>query len=308
MIEIDIQTLSDCYKRRMDWFPAVNNPQEVPQYISGIAEIMDQFELIMLDSYGVLCRGLTPIAGAVEAMTTLRQAGKKFCVVSNDTMTNRRVAVEKYAERGFDFLDGEIVTSLDITENWLKSLESPEEWAYIAPLTHPSNELLTGMTNLNALHGVIPEGIKGILFLASTTWNTQWQTNLEQSARGRQFNLVIGNPDMGAPVASGETIGLYATPGYFADRLVTATHQVATPLLLGKPGAAIFREVAKQYGVTDPAKVLMVGDTLYTDILGGNAMGFKTLLLECGVYQGSVIEEVIADAGIVPDFIAPQLG
>ena len=307
MIEIDIQTLSQCYQRRLDWFPAINNPQIVPQRIGGIADIMDQFELIMLDSYGVLCRGLTPIEGAVDAIATLRQAGKKFCVVSNDTMTNRRVAVKKYAERGFDFLDGEVVTSLDITESWLKTVAQPKEWAYVAPAAHPSNELLAGMTNLNALHGVIPEGITGILFLASGTWNAEWQANLEQSAQGRQFNMAIGNPDMGAPIATDDGILLYATPGYFADRLVAATNQVAIPLLFGKPGAAIFHEVAEQYGVTDPAKVLMVGDTLYTDILGGNAMGFKTLLLECGVYQGSVIDEVIASAGIVPDFIAPQL-
>ena len=308
MIEIDIQTLSECYLRRIDWFPAINNPQGAPQRIDGIAEIMDQFELIMLDSYGVLCRGHTPIAGAVESMNLLRQAGKKFCVVSNDTMTNRRVAIEKYAERGFDFRDGEVVTSLDITENWLMSVQTPEAWAYIAPVAHPSNALLARMTNLNALHGVIPVGVKGILFLAGTTWNSQWQANLEQSAQGRQFNLVIGNPDMGAPLATDDGIVLYATPGYFADGLVTATQQVATPLLCGKPGAAIFREVAQQYGVTDPAKVLMVGDTLYTDILGGNAMGFKTLLLECGVYRGRAIDEVIAAAGIVPDFIAPRLG
>ena len=312
MIEIDIQTLSQSYVRRMGWFPPVNNsqkpPQTSPQRIGGIVEIMDQFELIMLDSYGVLCRGLTPIDGAVEVMAELRRAGKKFCVVSNDTMTNRRVAVEKYVERGFDFCDGEIVTSLDITESWLQTLENREEWAYIAPVVHPSADLLKGMTNLNALNGLIPEGIKGILFLAGSTWNAQLQANLERSAQGRQFSLAIGNPDMGAPTASGDRIHLYATPGYFADRLVAATGQTATPLLFGKPGLAIFREVARQHGVTEPSKVLMVGDTLYTDILGGNAMGFKTLLLECGVYRDGNVDEIIAGAGIVPDFVAPHLG
>ena len=51
----------------------------------------------------------------------------------------------------------------------------------------------------------------------------------------------------------------------------------------------------------------MVGDTLYIDILGGNAMGFKTLLLQRGVYQNEDILEVISRAGINPHYIAPAL-
>ena len=51
----------------------------------------------------------------------------------------------------------------------------------------------------------------------------------------------------------------------------------------------------------------MVGDTLYTDILGGNAMGFKTLLLQCGIYQHENIDRIIACSGISPTYIAPSL-
>ncbi len=308
MIEIDLPTLTQCYVSRIDWYPPVQNPRQAPQRIKGIADILDQFELIMLDSYGVLCRGMTPIDGAIEAMTAIRQSGKAFCIVSNDTMTHRPTAVEKYAERGFDFYEGEVVTSLDITESWLKTIENPHQWAYIAPDNHPSAELLKGMTNLTVADGMIPEQITGLLFLSSGGWTADKQSNLERSAMGRQFTMAIGNPDMGAPHSVGEQIHIYATPGYFCDRLVAATDQKATPVLFGKPDASIFRQVAEQYKVTDPSKVLMVGDTLYTDILGGNAMGFQTLLLECGVYRGHDIEEIMAAADIYPTFIAPSLG
>ena len=308
MIEINLSILNQCYARRMNWYPPVNNPESAPVRVGGIEEILGQFDLIMLDSYGVLCRGATPIEGAVDAIAMMRRHNKALCVVSNDTMTNKAVAAEKYAARGFDFSGDEVVTSLDITESWLKTINNPECWGVIAPEAHPSDELLKGMVRLNSRNGVIPDEVDSLLFLVGGMgWTAEMQANLMASAKGRQFTMALGNPDMGAPYFIDGKIHLGATPGYFADSLVEETGQQATPDLFGKPGETIFRTVMERHGITDPSRVLMVGDTLYTDILGGNAVGCKTLLLECGVYRGTDIEQAIADAGIVPDFIAPHL-
>ena len=307
MIEINLSILNQSYSRRMGWYPPVQNPETAPQRISGIEEILDQFDLIMLDSYGVLCRGVKAIDGAVDAIAMMRKRGKKFSVVSNDTMTNQYVAAERYAARGFDFANEEVVTSLDVTESWLPTIEDPSCWGVIAPQPHPTGKLLEGTTSLNDCNGVIPDHIDSILFMVGSGWTQEMQGNLEASAKGRQFNLAVGNPDMGAPNYINGKIHINATPGYFMDRMVEATGQKATPQLFGKPGKAIFQTVAERHGVTDPSRVLMVGDTLYTDILGGNAMGFKTLLLECGIYMGTDVDQAIADSGITPDFIGPHL-
>ncbi|MCL6270398.1 HAD hydrolase-like protein [Sansalvadorimonas sp. 2012CJ34-2] len=307
MIEISLSILNQCYTRRMGWYPNVNKPEQLPQRIAGIADILDQFDLIMLDSYGVLCRGPVAIDGAIEAIAMMRSQNKAFCVVSNDTMTNQSVAAEKYGKRGFDFTNEEVVTSLDMTEEWLKTVKNSESWAVIAPLPHPSDKLLEGMTRLNDTNGVIPEHVENILFMVGTGWTAEMQDNLVSSGQGRQFNMVVGNPDMGAPYMIDGKIHIGATPGFFIDGFVERTGQTGTPTLYGKPGSTIFQTVANRYGITDTSRVLMVGDTLYTDILGGNAMGFKTLLLECGIYQGRDVMEEIAKAGISPDFIAPHL-
>jgi ribonucleotide monophosphatase NagD (HAD superfamily) len=48
----------------------------------------------------------------------------------------------------------------------------------------------------------------------------------------------------------------------------------------------------------------MVGDTLHTDILGGAAAGFKTILVtDYGLFRGHPIAPYIAASKIVPDFI-----
>ena len=303
MVVLTPDILNQRYAQHLDWYPAIKNPETDPAFISGIAEIIDQFELVLLDSYGVLCRGATSVEGAIEAIALMREKKKAFCVVSNDTMTNKQVAAEKYCKRGFDFTAKEVLTSLDITEQFLNDISHPDSVGVIAPLEHPSNSLLTDTVRLNQYHGDIPESVDTLLFLTGAGWTAKMQENLVQSGSGRQFHLHVGNPDMGAP--NGEHI--VATPGYFLSDFVERTRQQATPTLYGKPDPSVFSEAFNQAGITDPSKVLMVGDTLYTDILGGNAMGFKTLLLECGIYLGRDIKEQIKKAGVVPDFIAPQL-
>lgn len=303
MVELTPEILNQAYARHMDWYPAIKNPDNGPQHIHGLVDILDQFDLVLLDSYGVLCRGNTPVEGALEAIALMRENNKSFCVVSNDTMTNKAVAAEKYQKRGFDFQGKEVLTSLDITDAFLETISNPERYGVIAPLEHPSNKRLEGMVRLNGCNGDIPEQVDTLLFLTGAGWTAKMQESLVKSGRGRQFRLLAGNPDIGAP--NGERI--VATPGYFLADFVERTGQTAKPMLFGKPDSSIFMKAFQSTTKVVPSKVLMVGDTLYTDILGGNAMGFKTLLLQCGVYKGQDISEEISKAGIIPDFIAPNL-
>ncbi|WP_067516969.1 HAD-IIA family hydrolase [Endozoicomonas ascidiicola] len=303
MIVLEPDLLNSYYSRHLDWYPAIKKPATPAKFIAGLADITNLFDLVLLDSYGVLCRGNTPIEDAPEAIQLLRARNIPFCVVSNDTMTNKSTAAEKYKSRGFDFTSHEVLTSLDITEAFLQKNPVSSNVGVIAPMEHPSNALLKDSARLNHLMGHIPDNVDTLLFITGTGWTSEMQEGLVNSAKGRQFELLVGNPDIGAPYGD----KVLATPGYFLMDFVERTHQVAKPVLFGKPDQAIFSDVFKSHGISAPSRVLMVGDTLYTDILGGNAMGFKTLLLQCGVYSGQNIEQLITETGIQPDFIAPHL-
>ena len=51
----------------------------------------------------------------------------------------------------------------------------------------------------------------------------------------------------------------------------------------------------------------MVGDTLHTDVLGGAAIGVKTILItEYGLFAGKDVAGYIKDSGIVPDWISKR--
>jgi ribonucleotide monophosphatase NagD (HAD superfamily) len=54
-------------------------------------------------------------------------------------------------------------------------------------------------------------------------------------------------------------------------------------------------------------EILMVGDTLQTDILGGNKFGLDTALVLTGNTVESSIKTRVAATGIIPDYICRSI-
>ena len=307
MAHIELPTLHSCYERRMNWYPEVQRYPTQVRELTDLAAIADRFDLIMLDVGGVLFLGEHVMEGAVQTVQQLRRSSCQVCVVSNDTMHTGAMAAQRYQKSGFDLSEQEVVTSLDVVLSWLPSVQEPHRYAVMAPASHSRADHWQGMVNLNERQGEIPDSVDRLLFLAAAGWTDAMQETLVSSARGRSFELVIGNPDVGAPWRTDDQFILYATPGYFLDNFVTRTEQQAKPLLLGKPGPAPFELAATRWGVTDPSRVLMVGDTLHTDIVGATAMGYQSLLLGCGVYRQQQTSTLITESGISPSFVAHSL-
>uniref|UniRef100_A0A2A4JCE3 4-nitrophenylphosphatase n=1 Tax=Heliothis virescens TaxID=7102 RepID=A0A2A4JCE3_HELVI len=89
--------------------------------------------------------------------------------------------------------------------------------------------------------------------------------------------------------------------GVFSDIVSEETNR--EPVLLGKPGK-IFGEFAmKRAGVTDPSRVLFIGDMIDQDVALGKATGFKTLLVLTNIPK----EGMLAHKTIRPDFYAESL-
>jgi ribonucleotide monophosphatase NagD (HAD superfamily) len=65
----------------------------------------------------------------------------------------------------------------------------------------------------------------------------------------------------------------------------------------GKPDPAIFRRAAQALGQTDDARILVVGDSLLTDIKGAAAAGYDSLLVTRGIHA----EELGILPGAAPD-------
>ncbi|HUH83533.1 MAG TPA: HAD hydrolase-like protein [Stellaceae bacterium] len=143
--------------------------------------------------------------------------------------------------------------------------------------------------------------VGGVVFLSSDDWSEERQALLEQSLSRRPRPLIVGNPDIVSP----EPQAMAAEPGYYAHRLADATG--VAPIFCGKPFAPIYQRIRRRHPDIAPERVLCVGDTLHTDILGGRAAGHRTLLVEDGFCRGRDAMALAAECGIWPDFIAPRL-
>ena len=106
-------------------------------------------------------------------------------------------------------------------------------------------------------------------------------------------------------VASPEPQGMEAEPGWYAQRIAQATG--AHVIACGKPFPPIYERLRARYADVAPERVLCVGDTLHTDILGGRAAGCRALLIEDGFIRGADALALAQESGIWPDFIAPRL-
>jgi ribonucleotide monophosphatase NagD (HAD superfamily) len=140
--------------------------------------------------------------------------------------------------------------------------------------------------------------VDGFLFLAAALWTNGRQNLLAQALLDTPRAVIIANPDLVAP----REYGLSLDPGYYGHALADVTGRM--PVFLGKPFAPVFERVEAMLSPTqDRSRIVMVGDTLHTDILGGAAKGWRTALItDHGLFAGLDVRPFIQASKIVPDW------
>ena len=263
-----------------------------------LGDVCDAFDVIMLDAYGVLNVGEREVPGAPERVAALRRAGKRVMVVSNSAGYPKRVMIARYARLGFDFTDQEVVSSREALLARL-SKDPARRWGLMLGPGRDGEDFEGLSTEFLADQPAAYDRAEGFLLVGSDAWTEERQALLEATLRARPRPVVVGNPDIAAPRES----GLSREPGHFAHRLTDRTGIV--PNFFGKPFPAIYElALGRLSPRPDPARVLMVGDTLHTDILGGRLMGFSTALVtDYGALAGADVDAAIAVSGIRPDFV-----
>ncbi len=268
--------------------------------VPNLGALADEFDVFLLDAYGVLNVGNTPIEGAPARVAALQAMGKRALVLTNGASFPASDRLPKYRHYGFDFAAEDVISSRDALGAHLATLPAMR-WAAMAPLGASFEGLGVSFDLLED----DPEtygNAEGFLLLGSQIWNDTRQALLVETLRANSRPVLVGNPDLVAPYEHGFSL----QPGLYAHWLADKTG--LEPLFFGKPFGGMFTEAKRRFGAVPPERVLMIGDTLHTDILGGAAAGFKTLLVEDhGMFRGADVAPYIAQSGIVPDYITPTI-
>lgn len=269
-----------------------------PEQHRNLDAIADRFDVFLLDAFGVLNVGEAAIPEAPERIAGLQRAGKRVMVVSNAASYPHERLMTKYEGLGFHFDAADVISSRQIVLNAVAEAP-PLQWGVIGDPAQGDEDLADLDHQWLADDAEAYDQAERFLMLGSSGWTEARQKLLESALQTRPRPIFIGNPDIVAPREEGFSL----ETGYFAHHL--ADHTGTAPEFYGKPFGGIFDEAFRRLGSDyDPARIVMVGDTLHTDILGGVAAGVKTALIKnYGFFSGSDAEAAIAQSGIVPDFV-----
>ncbi len=268
--------------------------------VNSLLDIADQADVFVFDAYGVLNVGEGPVAGAAARIDELRALGKQVFVLSNSASNTPAVMQARFQRLGFSFKPNEIISSRDAALDHVAGYSTVRRWGVIAPAHHKPEDLPFDSITLGDDVDDY-RACDGFLFLGAALWTVGRQNLLGLAINDRARPVVIANPDLVAP----RETGLSLDPGYYGHALADVTGHM--PVFLGKPFAPVFERVeARLARDQDPSRIVMIGDTLHTDILGGAAKGWRTAMVtDHGIFAGLDVVPFIEAANIVPDW---QLG
>jgi len=282
-------------------------PPVAPRRVSGLAEVLDRGEIdvVVLDAYGVLHEGGPALPGAAEAIDVARARGQSLCVLTNDVTHEPAGVAQGLAARGLDIRPDEVVSGRSLLPRALARVGGGAGWGVIA--IHPG-EIVARHPDLTVLDE--PEGqsdgawdaFEGFVLVDVFHWNPADLAAFRAVLARRPRPLIVPNPDVTCPYEGRLTI----EPGAVA--LAAAEAHGIDVDFLGKPFPAIYGLVKERFPAVDPARVLMVGDSPHTDILGARGIGFRCLLVESGLLKGQDVMARFAESGLWPDFVAPGIG
>lgn len=272
------------------------------QTTSGLMEIAGEFDAFIFDAYGVLNVGATPIAKAPECIAALRALGKRVVVLSNGASYDAPANEIKFEGLGFDFSAPEIVSSRNAAERALAEFGDEIVWGAMAKTDYTPDEIPQTTIKLADDPSVYDE-VTGFLFLSTLDWNSERQKMLEQSFEKNPRPIIVANPDIVSPRENHFGI----EPGYIGHRMIEKFQ--AQINFHGKPFPSVFDIVEERLADEfSHERICMIGDTLHTDILGGAARGWKTILVsDHGMFKGLDAAEYVARSGIIPNWIMPTI-
>ena len=319
---------------------------EIKENIFSVADLYDTF---FIDMYGVLFDGSELYNGTLATLKKLKEIGKKIVLVSNTSQLSAD-AMRGYTERGMNrgihydhfVTAGELLHRILLHRPDIFSSQIGKEINTVKCLfmgnvnvfkdtgisvadTYKEADLVYvasprahyGSVRIDNLYDENGNKIKTEEFL-DKDWKTlrddqgrqglaEFALQLEKlSALGKI--LFLSNPDVFAPFKIDDGKHPVATQGAIGSYYEKVFG--GKVLYFGKPFVEIF-EFAKKVSSSENDKILMIGDTLWTDVLGAHNSGMDSALVMTGVsgefFRSMTGKHITEKLDILANQIGPKL-
>jgi len=252
--------------------------------------LLKHYGSFLLDGWGTLySKGDFIYPGAMDFMAALRKANKNVRLITNSASRSVKQIQDDLRLTGMDFETHEIISSGSLLALLNENIGLKEvyylggssgllflEEAKIQAVENPSEPIVI----LSGIHPTEAEIDKAVEILSN-----------------ENSKVLVLNPDVYAPNPDGEKIPV---TGCIANTLKERTG--CQLLFCGKPFPLIY-QIALRSLIPSTESVIMIGDTLGTDIAGASIAGIDSALVLGGNVKESELRDDIYSLGVSPTYI-----
>ena len=300
-----------------------------------MADLLDRYDAFCFDGYGTLYnRGSFVYPGAMEWFKMLRHAGKHLRLVTNAASDVDEVLARDADKRGFDFSTEETISSGSLLRELVERLRRGERVDGNVAICRTAAKPLelrghglklrevyyigrdTGKHVLDACGitavAMDAEPAEPIVAISSAKDTPETYAQAVKILRKPGAILLVLNSDAWAPKIPDENGVTIREPvsGALSERLRRDSMCDANggegceTFYLGKPFPQIWDKVKRS--LPTGSRVLMIGDTLGTDVYGAKIAGFDSALVIGRNVPAAELNADEAALGIRPDYYLEQ--
>jgi HAD superfamily hydrolase (TIGR01458 family) len=248
--------------------------------------MLDGVRAVLLDLDGVLYVEGEALAGAIEAVERLREAGLALRFVTNTTAHSRHKTLDKLSRLGFRLEERELVTPAALAVAHchergharvalLMNDEVKQDFADLEETDDGADAVIVGDLGSGFAYGVLNGAFRQLMDgaeLVALQKNRYWL----------------------------RADGLSLDVGPFVAALEYATGRDA--YVVGKPARGFFEEILRDLGFA-AREAVMVGDDVESDIGGALRAGLAGVLVRTGKYR----DQAVRESGIEPTATANSI-
>lgn len=268
-----------------------------------------RFKAVFLDSYGVIKNYNGLINGAQDTIDFLRKKGIAIRILTNDASRSQEQQAESFSKLGLKGIElHEIVTSGMMAKQFLQDKILSGKIGYLGTENSAYYILRSGLEHISVsdIDLLSIDDISAFVFLDDEGFD--WNVDINKTVnllRRKNIPVIVANSDKLYPVSKNDVAVATGGIAKLVENMLNKKF-----IHFGKPDSQMFMyafDELNQFGSFSKNEILMVGDNLNTDILGGNKFGVKTTLVLSGNTSAKDAELQIHASGIIPDFVCPSI-
>ncbi len=257
---------------------------------------LEKYELFLFDLDGVVYIDNKPTPGSVETINKIKSFDKKVLFLTNNPARSKREYSGKLKKMGIDVKSSEILTSADSICRYLNTRirNKAEKTAYVIGSSYLKSQVKE--TGLNIVDGKDFRKTDLVIMGGHRRFNFK-EINTATILIRKGAKFIASNHDPFYPTQD----GISPASGALLSSIEIASEKKA--LITGKPERYLFDLSMEAARFKNKKKTVLIGDNLYTDILGGNNYGISTVI----TLTGLTTRKELKTSKIKPDYTIKDL-